>query len=46
MELREDTVLIRVSEETKITIDRQAINQVKPNETIETNETLEITEEK
>ena len=40
LELREDTVLISISEETKITIDRQAINQVKPNETIE------ITEEK
>jgi len=34
MELREDTVVISVSENTKITIEKQAINQVKENEDI------------
>jgi len=32
MELQEDTVLLRISEATKVTIDRQAISQVKAND--------------
>lgn len=36
LELQEDTVLIRISEATKITIDRQAINQVMANDNPET----------